>query len=272
MATIYVFCPRPSDSALELVKALNGIRLRRFDGQDFWDKRKRVVLEAGATLVCWGSSVPEIDGINVVNSLDAPLNKYQEWVKLSQHVSTISAFKPAYGEMLPENIKAYLKAGYVGRSAHHQGGDDLLKGIARPDYMVLKEDFKNEYRIHSFAEKSIRAGIKQLRDGFTLSPTVEAWKPDSNLAHPWIRSFDGGWRINYDAFKSSRALKNLAHSAVKALGLTFGAVDIGELANGDGFRVLEVNSAPGCDPNTTASYVRSINRLIGREVKPKAEA
>lgn len=265
MATTYVFCPRKSDSALELTRALNGVRLRRFDGQDFWNKRQRVRLDPGATLICWGTSVPELDGVNVVNSLDAPLNKYQEWAKLSQHVATLSVYKPAYGELNVETSLAYKNAGYIGRSVHHQGGLDLLNGIKVPDYMVMKENFTAEYRIHSFDGRSIRAGIKQVRDEFTPVADEKDWRPNSNLAHPWIRSFDGGWRINYDGFKSKSAQRNLAHAAVKALGLTFGAVDIGLVADGGGLKVLEVNSAPGSDPNTTAAYVRSIQRLINKE-------
>lgn len=255
--SLYVYCPRPSNGALELVRALGAQRLRRFDGMDFWDKRRRFKLSPGDSLVCWGTCIPEIDGVKVLNSAQNHIDKMAELQKLAQAgIPTITLYAKAdkdYGKIL------------LPRKAHHSGGKDLLLTPDFPDYFVQKEDFSEEYRVHSFNGKSIRAGIKVHRDGFTLVGKEADWKPDSNLIHPWVRSFDGGWRVKYDDFQSNPKLRKIAALAVKAMGLTFGAVDIAQRRVDGIYKVLEVNRAPGIEGNSIGAYVRSINKWIGGE-------
>jgi len=251
--SLYIYCPRKSTSALELVQALDAKRLRTFDGLHFWDKRKRFLLKDGDSVICWGASVPELEGVRVLNSMQGPMNKFEELRKLyAAGVKVVSSSKTkAYG----------MDHLLLGRSNFHVGGSDLLSKDDHSDYYVYKEIFENEYCIHSFAGKSIRAGIKVIRDGFTLTDEAN-WRPDANLAHPWIKSFDGGWRVRYDGFASTSRLRKLAKDAVSALGLTFGAVDIGERRVDGRLLVLEVNRAPGIEGGSTASYVRAINKWL----------
>lgn len=138
---------------------------------------------------------------------------------------------------------------WVGRTFNHTGGLDLLRPPAAPDYWVKKLELVKEFRVHSFQGKSIRAGIKSKREDFhgTLSP--------------WVRSWDGGWRIKYDGVSSKKKHRELAHKAVAALGLQFGAVDIGQKADGS-LVVLEVNRAPGISDGTTAAYAAAIQRWL----------
>ena len=258
---VYVYCPRSSNGALELVRALGVKRLRKFDGLTFWSKKHKFTLNYGDTIICWGASVPEMDGIRVLNGLANPTDKYVEHNRFVETgVSTIRAY-----QRLPK-----LGSGTIllPRVSNHRGGSDLLYPPTFSDYYVVKEDFTKEYRIHSFAGRSIRAGVKVPREGFKPVPENE-WKPEANLLHPWIRSFDGGWRIDYNNFQSTAPLRKLAHLAVKALELTFGAVDLAEKADGT-IKVLEVNRSPGIEANTIQVYVRAINSWLERE-KEKEE-
>ena len=140
---------------------------------------------------------------------------------------------------------------WLGRLKNHVGGNDLLIPTTTPEYFVKKEDFTREYRIHSFLGRSLRAGAKQHREGIT-NP------------HPWIRSWDGGWRIVYDGVTVKQRHRDIAHKAVKALGLDFGAVDIGERGDGT-LVVLEVNRAPGLEGGTVDAYARAIERFKSGE-------
>lgn len=142
---------------------------------------------------------------------------------------------------------------WVGRSDNHVGGADLLNPPAQPDYYVRKVQLTAEYRVHSFLGRSIRAGAKQLRDGYTPM-----------TASPWVRTWDGGWRIVYDGVSASQAVRDLAHQAVAALGLQFGAVDIGQTADGS-LIVLEVNRAPGLEGGTITRYVDAIQKWASGE-------
>jgi glutathione synthase/RimK-type ligase-like ATP-grasp enzyme len=99
-----------------------------------------------------------------------------------------------------------------------------------------------------FEGRSIRAGQKVSiteRDGRRITP------------HQWIRSFDAGWIIRYEGFESTEAMRRLAKSAVEALGLNFGAVDIGQKADGS-LIVFEVNRAPGIEGTSLQAYATKI--------------
>lgn len=147
---------------------------------------------------------------------------------------------------------------WLGRRFNHVGGDDLLTPTSSPDYFSKKESFVNEYRVHSFLGRSIRAGKKVHR-----TPNSET--PFHGTPHPWVRSYDGGWQISYaDEMGIKQAHRDIAHSAVKTLGLSFGAVDIGQLADGT-LVVLEVNRASGVEGGTTTAYARAIRRWIDGE-------
>lgn len=263
MSKIHIYCPRRSDSAFTLVHALGATRLRRFDGEHFWDKGKRVKIAEGDAVICWGTQLPELGGFKILNSMEKRLDKFDQTQKLTQAgVATIRVVDPRdVGD-----VKAFIKSGFIPRSNHHVGGTDLL-GLDRDGdvgFFAEKAVFTEEIRIHSFDGRSIRAGKKIPRDGFEAVKNEADWKHNQNLLHPWVRSYDGGWKISYDGFKSTDAMRNMAHGAVKALGLTFGAVDIGVTKNG-GLMVLEVNTAPGIEGGTLHSYVRAINRWLGTE-------
>lgn len=147
---------------------------------------------------------------------------------------------------------------WIGRSNAHRGGSDILGGIVHPDFYSKKEAFINEYRVHSFFGKSIRAGRKVHR-------TADDETPFTGIPHEWVRSFDGGWKISYaDGVGVKQKHRDIAHQAVKALGLNFGAVDIGELADGT-LVVLEVNRAAGVEGGTTEAYSRAIRKWITGE-------
>lgn len=133
---------------------------------------------------------------------------------------------------------------WLPRLNSHVGGNDLLRTPQTPDFWVKKEAIVREFRVHSFLGRSIRAGVKVPREGFT-NP------------HQWIRSWDGGWRISYDGATIRQAHRDIAHAALGALGLDFGAVDIGERQDGS-LIVFEVNRAPGLEGGTVSAYEEAI--------------
>lgn len=139
---------------------------------------------------------------------------------------------------------------WLPRLRNHVGGGDLLRPLTNPDFYVKKETLLHEYRVHSFLGRSIRSGRKVPRDGY----------PNP---HPWIRSHEAGWRISYDGASVRQAHRDLAHQAVDALGLQFGAVDIGERADRS-LLVLEVNRAPGLEGGTIDAYANAIREWSQR--------
>lgn len=138
---------------------------------------------------------------------------------------------------------------WLARKNNHVGGNDLLAdNLDNPHFYSKKLDLVEEYRLHMFNGKSIRAGKKVQR----------TTRPDGRTApHQWIRSYDAGWVIDYAGFESTKPMRELAAKALKALDLDFGAVDIGKKADGT-LVVLEANRAPGVEGGTVESYARHI--------------
>lgn len=194
--------------------------------------------------------------------VEAPFARNDIYTRgINDVVTRLQRLQNALAQPLP--VGRRVPAGdWVGRVNNHMGGTDLLTPPPTPDFFVKRLPLVKEYRIHSFDGKSIRAGVKAPREGFTPGgvPTL----------HAWVRSYDGGWRIVYDDFKSKEKQRDLAAAAVKALGLNFGAVDIGELAD-KSLIVLEVNRAPGLEGGTVESYGRAIEAWAqGRPLRQAA--
>lgn len=288
---VYVYRKASSTSARELSEALGG---RRFRGRlhPIQDKVK-----AGDVVICWGETLPAIAGVKVLNGAKLQ-NKLADAAALrAAGVPTIETAqqKPPAQAQVPAGAKlaweeaveaaedfieipyahenpvfiqgirdfsvlmvklkdqlalpAAPQVAWLPRLFHHVGGADLLQPPAAADFWVRKEALLEEVRVHSFKGKSIRAGIKSPRDGA--------------VQHPWIRSYDGGWSIKYDGFESTKTQRELAHAAVKALGLDFGAVDLAKRADGS-WIVLEVNRASGLEGGSVTAYAEAIKAWAAR--------
>jgi len=246
---IFVYCASKSTGARDLAAALGGTRLRNFDGLDFRVRGKKVEPKAGDLIICWGSKLPaEMEGVKILNGKGSGTKLHAALALAGQGIPTIkvSTFKESDS--------------FVGRLNDHEGGNDLLHPPTNPDFWVRMDPIVKEYRVHSFCGKAIRSGVKVHRDGF----------PNPN---PKIRSYDAGWKIKYDNFESTSKMRGLAHKAVKVLGLDFGAVDIGEFADGS-LMVLEVNKAPGIEGGSIAAYTRSVQKWLeqgGMNMKTPSE-
>lgn len=174
-------------------------------------------------------------------------------------VAAVSTFAQALAQLqralatpVPTEQRIATASGnWLGRDRNHVGGADLITPTTTPDYFSKREDgIVREYRVHSFLGKSIRAGIKDAR-------IDDAWVRSGKTPHDWIRSWDGGYRIKYDGVSSKQRHRDLAHAAIEALGLQFGAVDIGERAD-NSLIVFEVNRAPGIEGGSLEAYKTAI--------------
>ncbi len=227
-----VYRRRGSTGAASLADALGG---ERFRGLKIPIEKKA---KDGDIIICWGETfIPANARVRVLNG--APIqSKFSDAVTLNK--KGIPSIEVAQGNPHQE--------GWIPRNLFHSGGTDLLRpGTERIGYWVKKEELGLEVRIHSFLGKSIRAGVKVPREG--VQP------------HPWIRTWEGGWRLSYDGRTARERHRSLAHQALTALGLDFGAVDIGEKADGTCV-VLEVNRAPGLEGRTIDAYATAISGWI----------
>lgn len=299
---IYIYRRAASEGADTLAEdiLLQGTRAKRTRGKLLAN------LAAGDSVVCWGDPLPAplavpLNALKTLNNVPV-ISKFTEaqtlaaagvkTVQVSRNTPNVRAVvRPPYqartyqildGGAINEGRAVDLIAGlqaylaeerrrreeynrqpaapaeeWLPRRNNHVGGADLLAAPAAPDYYSKKENIVEEYRLHMFLGKSIRAGVKQKQET----------RPDGHTpAHPWIRSFNAGWKINYQGFKSNEAMRTLAASALKALKLDFGAVDMGKLADGS-YIVLEVNRAPGVEGGTSETYAKKIIAWSKGELK-----
>jgi glutathione synthase/RimK-type ligase-like ATP-grasp enzyme len=126
--------------------------------------------------------------------------------------------------------------------ANTDSGTPLAKAPLYARY-VKKAD---EYRIHVAFGKVIDVQQKKRR--------LEV--PDDKI--DWqIRNAHNGWVFTRGGVSPPSCVLDAAVDAVAALGLDFGAVDIGYNIKGGAGTVYEVNTAPGLEGSTLDSYYKA---------------
>jgi glutathione synthase/RimK-type ligase-like ATP-grasp enzyme len=129
--------------------------------------------------------------------------------------------------------------GSAGNGIHIVRAGDPMPSAAFYSLYIKKEA---EYRVQVLNEKVIDFYQKKKRVG-----------EQSHL----IRSHKNGYVACKTGVSLPEQTRHLASSAVKALGLDFGGVDIVQGKNGK-FYVLEVNTAPGLTKNSAEVYANAI--------------
>lgn len=104
----------------------------------------------------------------------------------------------------------------------------------------------HEYRIHVFKGKIIDVCEKRKRNGIE--------------GNSLVRTLNNGWVYCRTGVVLSESGRRLAISAVGALRLDFGAVDI--IMKDNKFYVLEINTAPGIVGSTLEAYVRALRPYV----------
>lgn len=110
---------------------------------------------------------------------------------------------------------------------------------------------KHEFRVHVFAGQVIDYVEKKAREGSTNSATF----------NKYIRSYNHGWVFCRDGVALPEKVQAEAIKAVAALGLDFGAVDIGMSERGK-VAVFEVNCAPALEGTTVEKYKAALASYV----------
>ncbi len=215
----------------------------------------------GHTIVNWGvgddTKFPELEvDYNLLNCPDAVLravNKKRSFeIWSGHHVSTVpwTANKAVAKEWLDAGNIVVARKILTGHEGHGiviiEHGQPLIDA---PLYTKYIGKIK-EYRVHATRDKAFATHMK-IKDPKTKEPP-KTWK---------VRSYANGFIFQRNNVPASAARDALAIQAVATLGLDFGAVDIIEDKHGK-FYVLEVNTAPGIEGQTTSAYASAIRELV----------
>lgn len=111
--------------------------------------------------------------------------------------------------------------------------------------MVTKKD---EYRLFILNDRIIEANIKRCPE---------------NQSTPMVRNKENGcFFARVRVSDLNRELKNAARSAIREIGLDFGAVDCATIQESPGITIFEVNSAPGLIPRKIELLKTKLEEII----------
>lgn len=251
-----------SNSAKRISRELRARRIKLFRSR-FRPKPTRLVIN-------WGNSNPPFVGYdNMLNKPDSVVlatNKLLAFEVLQANEVRV----PKWTTDIDEAIKWFDKPDTVVfcrtllRSSSGKGiviAKTPLDLVKAPLYTrrVRKTD---EYRVHVFNNVVIDVAHKRLRNGLANEANRNAF----------VRNIDNGWIHAHENVNCPQEAKDLAVKAVAALGLHFGAVDIGVTKSGLPF-VFEVNTAPGLEnKQTIGAYITAINNYKKEEEQKHANA
>lgn len=214
-------------------------------------------------VINWGHTNPPIDlGVNILNKPEAVANAVNKLTALSTLKDAgISVPKHTHSREIAEDW--FQKEGTVvfcRTLLRSSGGKGIViaespQQLVRAPLYTRRIRKSEEYRVHVFSEEVIDVVKKRLRNGM------------AGLAgrNSYVRNHDNGWVFAHDNVNCPDSVKQAAVASVKALGLTFGAVDIGVTKSGLVF-VFEVNTAPGLEnQQTIAAYTKAFKNYKKKE-------
>ena len=238
-----------SASAKALSEAL-GIKRIKHEGKPL-NIPKELVINWGCSAMARAVIPKQI--LNVPANVAKAVNKLHSFNALKGHVSI-----PEFTEIVPEAAK-WLAEGVTVVERHkltgHSGegvrivepGDELQGAPLYVKYIAKKE----EYRLHVFRDKVF----------FIQRKARNKDVPDVNVN--WqVRNHGNGFIFAHIDVDVPEEAKKEAITAIKALGLDFGAVDLIWNQKQNKYYVLEVNTACGMEGTTLNKYVEVFKEFV----------
>lgn len=266
-----IYAPRLSASAAALAAAVPLYRVGPDGFNSTAGKKACTVLRV--PIINWGST-KEMAGYNRPMQ-QALLNHGGAVRTATSKLKTLTILKEASIPALEATreasvAKQWLAEGtlVLARKDGLSGGQGITKLESGTQYFNQKgqvHDFfvkywkkTHEYRVHVFNGQVIDIQQKRRRTEWTGN------------YDPMIRNFDNGWVFCHDNLRGTQAelatIGTTACSAVDALGLDFGAVDVLARFKENGALskhvVCEINTAPGLEGQTLDKYVQAIRGYL----------
>jgi glutathione synthase/RimK-type ligase-like ATP-grasp enzyme len=243
---------RGSKSAKAIVQSLNPRAIL---------KKETTPLKGKKTLINWGKSSIQFSTVGATI-----LNKPEAVRIASNKLSALTVMKDAGIKVCDfttdiEQAKEWIEndrwvlCRTLLRSNSGKGiviAKELEQLVTAPLYTKYIRKSK-EYRVHVFKGEVIDFVEKKKRSGYN---------EDTPGFNKYIRSYEQGWVMVKDGVTLPDSIKEQSISAVNALGLDFGAVDVVVSSYDNTSYVLEINTAPGLQGRTVVSYKRAIERWL----------
>jgi len=242
MKRILVAPHAPSNGARDLARGVGGKTTKA-----------EKIFKRDVVLVNWGRS-----DLNVRGRPHRVLNNPRAIATASNKLTCFQAMKARGVPCVdfttdPDIVKQWLRDEHIvyGRKILNssQGNgiviiDNINKLVSCPLYTkgVVKA---HEYRVHIFQNKMIDITKKRRRNDAETNDL--------------IKNLENGWVYCRNDIEVPDEIVTAARSAVNAVGLDFGAVDL--LYKREVPYVLEINTAPGLEGTTLDKYIEEFKRL-----------
>lgn len=250
MNNVIVRTSGPSNGARALVNKLRSLGQRAFTSNRLSGFRR------SSLVINWGSTLP-LNALTVVNRPEAvalAVDKADTFVALLRNGVSIPQFSTS--------LEVERQGIWLARTKlRGSGGDGII--VIRPGDNVPPAPLYVryipkllEYRVHVF---NIPGGSTTY-----VQQKLRRNETEQTADQKLLRNHENGWVFANPTTEVAADVLNEAKAAVEYLGLDFGAVDV-VVGRDDGKAyVLEVNSAPGLQGETTLSYYAdSILKLRG---------
>lgn len=224
-------------------------------------KNSRYRYREGQTVINWGNSrrpswmSEDVPVLNKPEAVTFASNKLLTLQKLTEAGVPTITWTTDWEIASDWDTKTFVRHKLTG---HSGDGIEVFNGdVALPTAPLYTMAVENtgEYRVHVFKGDVILYQKKSRRvDEAGNVITAEGAEAD-------VRNLASNWVYRTGNLRRLERIEELAKSAVNALDLDFGAVDIIKDADGNVF-VLEVNTAPGISNTETANaYITAFNTL-----------
>jgi len=150
-------------------------------------------------------------------------------------------------QWIQEGHQVYSRTVLSGHSGNGIFVSSTPEGLVPAGLYTKRVKAKYEYRVHVWKGEVIDFQQKKRRNGV-----------ESNFL---IRNHTNGYVFARGDVELPEMVKSESIAAISALGLDFGAVDIGYVERDNKAFVYEVNTAPGIEGTTVSRYQNVINNL-----------
>jgi len=221
----------------------------------FIDPERVSLCKPSRIVVNWGSSEVYDGRCRVINHPSAVFNASNKLQALN--IFTLSGVSCPDWTRTKEEAQGWIDQGHKVMcrqllTAHSGQGivvakqhEDLVDAPLYTKYIRKKKEF----RVHVFNSKIL--DIQEKRRSSAVDDH-----------HPYIRNHSNGYVFCRGDIEEPYDLRGVAVSAVNALGLDFGAVDVVWSEGLDKCFALEVNTACGLEGSTVHKYVQAIKEVV----------
>ena len=242
-----------SESAKKLAEALHTRNV--YPNRNYVPKRKHVIINWGNSKNPQWIEMAARRNVKILNkpaNVKTASNKLNTFNALSAAGINIPEFttSKASAQLMLENDEGKVMCrtilnGHSGRGiVVAKEVDELVDAPLYTQYIKKT----HEFRVHVF-------------NGAVIDYVQKKKKAGVEERNKYVRSVENGWVFCRDDIEVRDDVKNIAVSAVNALGLDFGAVDVILGHDGEVY-VLEVNTAIGMTGTTVDCYKRAFESYL----------